>query len=77
MQEDEEPRRQSEEATDRWFEFVEEYYKKSTVPLSYVLLPQAVENQSFRTMGSPIGCLKLSKREYNNLMNRKEEKCDT
>ena len=56
------------EAIDHWFEFVEEYYRNSSVPLSFALLPQAVENQSFRTPGSPLGCLKLSKREYNKLM---------
>jgi len=50
-----------EEALDRWFKFVEEYNKESTVPLSYVMLPNT--NQSYRTYGSPSGCIKLSKRE--------------
>ena len=58
---------------DSWWDFVEWYYNESefqTVPLSYVLLPQAVENQSHRTPGSPLGALKLTKREYNNLMKK-------
>ena len=50
-----------EESVDRWFKFVEEYNKESTVPLSYVMLPNT--NQSYRTCGSPSGCLKLNKRE--------------
>lgn len=58
---------------DSWWDFVEWYYNESeykSVPLSYMLLPQAVENQSHRTPGSPLGCLKLSKQEYNNLMGK-------
>lgn len=58
---------------DSWWDFIEWYYNESeykSVPLSYMLLPQAVENQSHRTPGSPHGCLKLSKREYNNLMRK-------
>lgn len=50
-----------EESLDRWFKFVEEYTKESTVPLSYVMLPNT--NQSYRTCGSPSGCIKLSKHE--------------
>ena len=50
-----------EESVDRWFKFVEEYNKESTVPLSYVMLPNT--NHSYRTYGSPSGCLKLNKRE--------------
>lgn len=50
-----------EELLDRWFKFVEEYNKESTVPLSYVMLPNT--NQSYRTCGSPSGCLKLNKHE--------------
>lgn len=50
-----------EESVDRWFKFVEEYNKESTVPLSYVMLPNT--NQSYRTYGSPSGCLKLNKHE--------------
>ena len=56
-----------EESIDHWFEFVEEYYKESTVPLSYVLLPNPATT-GFRMPGSPTGCLKISKREYNKLM---------
>ena len=56
-----------EESIDNLFEFVEEYYKESTVPLSYVLLPNPTTT-GFRTPGSPTGCLKISKREYNKLM---------
>lgn len=57
----------NEESIDRWFEFVEEYNANSTVPLSYVLLPDP-NVPSFRTPGSPLGCFKLGKREYNKLM---------
>ena len=59
---------EEDEAIDSWFKFVEEYNAQSTVPLSYALLPQAIENPSFRTAGSPTGCIKLTKREYNKLM---------
>ena len=64
-----------EEDIDRWFEFVEEYYANSTVPLSYVLLPDSA-TPSFRTPGSPVGFCKLSKREYNKLMKGKDGKAD-
>lgn len=64
-----------EEDIDRWFEFVEEYYANSTVPLSYVLLPDPA-TPGFRTPGSPIGFCKLSKREYNRLMKGKDGKTD-
>lgn len=60
----------NDESIDRWFEFVEEYNANSTVPLSYVLLPDS-NTPSFRTPGSPLGCFKLSKREYNKLMKGK------
>ena len=59
-----------EESIDRWFDFVEEYNATSTVPLSYVLLPDS-NTTSFRTPGSLLGCLRLSKREYNKLMKGK------
>lgn len=52
---------------DRWFDFVEEYYKQSTIPLSYALLPNA-STTGFRAMGSPIGMTTLSKREWSNLI---------
>lgn len=57
----------NDESIDQWFEFVEEYNATSTVPLSYVLLPDS-NTPSFRTPGSPLGCFKLSKRECNKLM---------
>ena len=52
-----------EEAIDRWFKFIDEYNKESSVPLSYVLLPNPVTT-GYRTMGSPIGMTKLNKSEY-------------
>ena len=48
---------------DRWFEFVSEYDKQSSVPLSYVLLPNP-QTTGFRTMGSPIGMTTLNKKEW-------------
>lgn len=48
---------------DRWFDFVEEYNQQSSVPLSYVLLPNP-QTTGFRTMGSPIGMTKLTKSEW-------------
>ena len=51
------------DSVDRWFEFVEEYNKQSTVPLSYVLLPNP-QTTGFRTMGSPFGMTKLTKSEW-------------
>lgn len=51
------------DAIDRWFEFIEEYNKESSVPLSYILLPNP-QTTGFRTMGSPIGMTKLSKSEW-------------
>lgn len=33
--------RETEEAINRWFSFVEEYYENNTVPLSQVLCPNA------------------------------------
>ena len=47
----------------RWFDFISEYDKQSTVPLSYVMLPNPTTT-GFRTMGSPFGMTKLSKREW-------------
>ena len=57
------------ESVERWFDFVEEYYKQSTVPLSYVMIPGIYTG--LRTPGSPIGGLKLTKREW-----QKMEKSD-
>lgn len=48
---------------DRWFKFVEEYNKNSTVPLSYVLLPNP-STTGYRTPGSPSGMTKVSKRQW-------------
>lgn len=52
-----------EDYADRWFDFVKEYDKQSSVPLSYVLLPNP-QTTGFRTMGSPIGMTKLTKSEW-------------
>lgn len=57
---------------DRWFDFVEEYYKQSTVLLSYALLPNA-STTGFRAMGTPIGMTTLSKRKWAKLMEGGEE----
>lgn len=48
---------------DRWFDFVEKYEKQSSVPLSYVMLPNP-QTTGFRTPGSPIGMTKLTKKEW-------------
>ena len=48
---------------DRWFNFIKEYDKQSSVPLSYVLLPNP-QTTGFRTMGSPIGMTTLKKSEW-------------
>lgn len=57
-----------EEAIDRWFSFVEEWNKNSTVPLSQVLLPDSPGNfQGLRTPGSPTGAFDLTKRELKKL----------
>lgn len=70
MEQYKERKNMEDEEIDKWFEFVEEYNATSTVPLSYVLLPNP-STTGFRTPGSPLGCLKLSKREYNKLMRGK------
>lgn len=48
---------------DRWFDFVEKYEKQSSVPLSFVMLPNP-QTTGFRTPGSPIGMTKLTKKEW-------------
>ena len=48
---------------DRWFEFIDEYNQETSVPLSYVLLPNP-QTTGFRAMGSPIGMTKLTKSEW-------------
>jgi len=50
-----------------WFDFVEEYYKESSVPLSWMLIGGG-ENTAIRTPGSPTGMTTLTKREWNKLM---------
>lgn len=50
-----------------WFDFVEEYYKESSVPLSWILIGGG-ENTSIRTPGSSTGMTTLTKREWNKLM---------
>ena len=59
------------EDENRWFEFLEEYYANSTVPLSYILLPDS-STSSYRTPGSPTGCIKLSREECNRIMKAKQ-----
>lgn len=51
---------------DDFFEFVEEYYAQSSVPLSWVLIPNR-QNTGYSTPGSPIGMTTLSKREWNKI----------
>lgn len=51
------------DAIDRWFKFIADYNKESSVPLSYVLLPNPATT-GFRTCGSPIGMTKLNKSEW-------------
>ena len=55
------------ESVDRWFEFVKDYYEESSVPLSYVLLPNPCTT-GFRTAGSPFGMTNLSKRKWNKIV---------
>lgn len=53
--------------TDDWFDFVEDYYSKSSVPLSWALIGGG-EITSLRTAGSPSGMTTLSKREWNKIV---------
>lgn len=53
--------------TDRWFEFVEEYYENNSVPLSWVLIGGG-EITGMRCAGSPVAMTTLSKKEWNKLM---------
>ena len=48
---------------DRWFDFIDEYNNQSSVPLSYVLLPNP-QTTGYRAMGSPLGMTTLSKKEW-------------
>ena len=52
---------------DDWFDFVEDYYSKSTVPLSWALIGGG-EITGLRTPGSPSGMTTLSKREWNKII---------
>ena len=52
---------------DDWFDFVEDYYSKSTVPLSWAMIGGG-EITSLRTTGSPLGMTTLSKREWNKVV---------
>lgn len=52
---------------DRWFDFVEEYNRQSSVPLSYALLPNP-QTTGYRSPGSPFGMTTLSKREWGKIM---------
>lgn len=55
------------EDIDRWFDFVEEYYRQSSVPLSWMLIGGG-EITSVRMTGTPIGMTTLSKREWNKIV---------
>lgn len=52
----------TEEAINRWFSFIEEWSKNSTVPLSQVLITNRGE-KGLSTSGSPTGAFNLDKRE--------------
>lgn len=52
---------------DEWFDFVEDYYSKSSVPLSWALIGGG-EITGLRTAGSPSGMTTLSKREWNKVV---------
>lgn len=53
---------ETEEAIDRWFSFVKDWNKNSTVPLSHVLITNRGE-KGLSTPGSPTGAFNLDKRE--------------
>lgn len=55
------------ESVDEWFNFVEDYYSKSTVPLSWALIGGG-EVTGLRTPGSPLGMTTLSKREWKKII---------
>lgn len=54
-------------SVDDWFDFVEDYYRKSSVPLSWTLIGGG-EITSLRTAGSPSTMTTLSKREWNKIV---------
>lgn len=55
------------EVPDDWFDFVEEYYSKTTVPLSWALIGGG-QITSMRCAGSPSAMTTLSKREWNKII---------
>lgn len=55
------------ETKNGWFDFVEDYYSKSTVPLSWTLIGGG-EITSMRCTGSPSAMTTLSKREWNRII---------
>lgn len=55
------------EDTDNWFDFVEDYYSTSTVPLSWALIGGG-QITSMRCAGSPSAMTTLSKREWNKVV---------
>lgn len=52
---------------DSWFDFVEDYYGKTSVPLSWALIGGG-EITSARNAGSPSVMTTLSKREWNKII---------
>ena len=52
---------------DNWFNFVEDYYSKSSVPLSWTLIGGG-QITSMRCAGSPFAMTTLSKREWNKVV---------
>lgn len=71
-----------EESVDRWFDFVEEYNRQSSVPLSYVLLPNpsttglACKNLGRKFIGIEIdkNYYKIAKERIENEQNSKKSK---
>lgn len=59
--------RELNEAEDSWFDFVEDYYSKTSVPLSWALIGGG-EITSVRNAGSPSAMTTLSKREWNKVV---------
>lgn len=55
------------EASNNWFDFVEDYYSKSTVPLSWALIGGG-QITSMRCVGSLSAMTTLSKREWNKII---------
>lgn len=54
-------------SVDDWFDFVEEYYSKSTAPLSWTLIGGG-QITSMRCAGFPSAMTTLSKREWNKIV---------